>query len=119
MCIVAAKLLWHLLNMTVVGEQSFDGISKQNTRENFFEWTEDIGLITTNAVWYWSMKFNLSTTAAAIFRLSGNDAVTGLILGLHPANESVRYFVATYLIGWSQAKNQPWVTSDTWEKRRN
>ena len=28
---------------------------------------------------------------------------TGLILGLHPANERWRYFVTTSLIGWVQA----------------
>ena len=33
---------------------------------------------------------------------------TGLILGLHPANERRRYFVTTSLIGWAQTKNQPW-----------
>ena len=33
--------------------------------------------------------------------------VTGLILGLHPANERRRYFVMASLIGWVQAKNQP------------
>ena len=31
-----------------------------------------------------------------------------LILGLRPANERRRYFVTTSLIGWAQAKNQPW-----------
>ena len=30
-----------------------------------------------------------------------------LILGLRPANERRRYFVATSLIGWTQACNQP------------
>ena len=29
--------------------------------------------------------------------------VSGLILGLHPANERQRYFVMTHLIGWVQA----------------
>ena len=28
---------------------------------------------------------------------------SGLILGLHPANERRRYFVTTSLIGWTQA----------------
>ena len=28
---------------------------------------------------------------------------TGMILGLHPANERQRYFVITSLIGWVQA----------------
>ena len=32
-----------------------------------------------------------------------NSRVTGLILGLHPANERRRYFVTTSLIGWVQA----------------
>ena len=27
---------------------------------------------------------------------------TGLILGLHPANQKQRYFVTTSLIGWAQ-----------------
>ena len=30
------------------------------------------------------------------------DAGTGLILGLHPANERQRYFVTMSLIGWVQ-----------------
>ena len=33
--------------------------------------------------------------------------LTGLILGLGPANERRRYFV-TCLIGWGQTWNQPW-----------
>ena len=33
----------------------------------------------------------------------------GRILGLHPANWRRRYFVATSLIGWAQAQNQPWI----------
>ena len=33
----------------------------------------------------------------------GSLAHTGLILGLHPANERRRYFVMTSLIGWAQA----------------
>ena len=35
------------------------------------------------------------------------DMMTGLILGLRPANERRRYFVTTSLIGWVQALNQP------------
>ena len=31
-----------------------------------------------------------------------SSAITGLILGLHPANERRRYFVTTSLIGWAQ-----------------
>ena len=31
------------------------------------------------------------------------QSITGLILGLHPANERWRYFVTTSLIGWVQA----------------
>ena len=30
------------------------------------------------------------------------NILTGLILGLHPANERRRYFVTTSLIGWAQ-----------------
>ena len=33
---------------------------------------------------------------------------TGLIVGLHPANERQHYFITTSLIGWAQAYNQPW-----------
>ena len=32
---------------------------------------------------------------------------TGLILGLHPANERRRYFVTTSLIGWGKPRNSP------------
>ena len=33
---------------------------------------------------------------------------SGLILGLHPANERRRYKVTSSLIGWVQTYNQPW-----------
>ena len=33
--------------------------------------------------------------------------ITGLILGLYPANERRRYFVTASLIGWAQTYNQP------------
>ena len=33
--------------------------------------------------------------------------LSGLVLGLRPANERRRYFVTTSLIGWVQAKNRP------------
>ena len=35
-------------------------------------------------------------------------ADSGLILGLHPANERRRYKVTPSLIGWAQTWNQPW-----------
>ena len=35
------------------------------------------------------------------------NAITGLILGLRPANERRCYFVTTSLIGWAQTLNQP------------
>ena len=31
----------------------------------------------------------------------GDNGYTGVILGLHPANEKRRYFVMTSLIGWA------------------
>ena len=34
-------------------------------------------------------------------------SISGLILGLRPANEKWRYFVTTSLIGWVQAQYQP------------
>ena len=34
--------------------------------------------------------------------ISCNMGLTGLILGLRPANERRRYFVTTSLIGWAQ-----------------
>ena len=34
---------------------------------------------------------------------SSTRKVSGLILGLRPANERRRYFVTTSLIGWAQA----------------
>ena len=49
---------------------------------------------------------------------------SGLILGLHPANEKRRCFVTTSLIGWVQAQNQPRNYSnavsvcDTFKQRR-
>ena len=35
------------------------------------------------------------------------DNNSGLILGLHPANERRGYFVTTSLIGWVEAYNHP------------
>ena len=35
--------------------------------------------------------------------LSWHVVTSGLILGLHPANERLRYFVTTSFIGWVQA----------------
>ena len=35
--------------------------------------------------------------------------ISGMILGLRPANERRCYFVTTFLIGWVQAENQPWI----------
>ena len=37
------------------------------------------------------------------------DILAGLIVGLRPANERRLYFVTTYLIGWVQAYNQPYI----------
>ena len=36
---------------------------------------------------------------------------SGLILGLHPGNESRRYKVTPSLIDWAQTKNQPAIES--------
>ena len=38
---------------------------------------------------------------------------SGLVLGLHPANERCSYFATMSLIGWVQAYNQPWY----WKKK--
>ena len=43
-----------------------------------------------------------------IFHCCIRKGESGLILNLHPANESPYYFVTTSLIGWVQASNQPW-----------
>ena len=40
-------------------------------------------------------------------QMSSVVIITGLILGLHPANERRRYKVTPSLIGWAQTKNQP------------
>ena len=47
------------------------------------------------------LSFNVLTSPSA-------SVNTGLIIGLHPANERWRYFVTTSLIGWAQTLNQPW-----------
>ena len=43
------------------------------------------------------------TGGCAVQAENGTMFVTGLILGLCPANERRRYFVTTSLIGWAQA----------------
>ena len=42
-----------------------------------------------------------------LIQISIFDPQSGLILGLHPANERRRYFVMNSLIGWAQILNQP------------
>ena len=38
-----------------------------------------------------------------------NSSFTGLILGLHPANERCRYKVTLSLVGLAQTYKQPWI----------
>ena len=54
---------------------------------------------------YWSIGWiKLILSQGLSVRIVWNMQHTGLILGLHPANERRRYFVTTYLIGWTQAR---------------
>ena len=50
-----------------------------------------------------------SYTKSSMARAGGN--ISGLILGLRPANEKRCYFVTTSFIGWVQAENQPHIGS--------
>ena len=43
-----------------------------------------------------------------------DDGITGLILGLRPANERRRYIVTPSLIGWAQTWNQFWNHYTLW-----
>ena len=43
------------------------------------------------------------------FHHKSDSAISGLILGLHPANERRRFFVMISHIGWVQAQNQLWI----------
>ena len=49
-----------------------------------------------------------------------NDFITGVILGLRPANERRRYFVMTSLVGWVQVQawNQPCYWCQQWYMQR-
>ena len=53
-------------------------------------------------------QMGLSITIYAKYYLI---SYTGLILGLCPVNGKRRNIVATSLISWAQAFNQPWYTS--------
>ena len=58
---------------------------------------------TRSEAFFSSSNSNFVNTAN-IGGLSFSDAwISGLILGLHPANERRCYFVTTSLIGWAQA----------------
>ena len=57
-----------------------------------------------NTSHYLSHYLNLRSHIAWSASLNKDpNMYTGLILGLHPANERRRYFVTTSLIGWTQA----------------
>ena len=61
----------------------------------------------------WKMKIEKDITSFQTWHMSicQEDILevsTGLVLGLHPADERRCYFVTTALIGWVHAQNQPW-----------
>ena len=43
----------------------------------------------------------------------GNETITGLILGLRPANERRHYKWTPFILGWAQTWNQPCIVSST------
>ena len=49
------------------------------------------------------MKLGIIFFLASVAVMSTDFKISGLILGLHPANERRRYFVTASLIGWAQA----------------
>ena len=55
----------------------------------------------------WTFDYNAAYVRAWITSHSLWVYSPGLIVGLRPASERRRYFVATSLIGWAQAYNQP------------
>ena len=56
-------------------------------------------------------SFILTTASNIDETLHSQQALTGLILGLPPANERPRYYVTTSLIGLAQNQNQPWLNT--------
>ena len=47
-------------------------------------------------------------SSSCVWESPSRHLLSGLILGLCPANERQRYFVTTSLIGWMQAQNNTW-----------
>ena len=57
-----------------------------------------------NLISYWHLCVSIGGAREGVRTL-----LTGLILGLHPANETPRCKVMPSLIGWAQTYNQPWL----------
>ena len=61
---------------------------------------------------FWSLGINELTletfTVLVMVVVNIRSWSTGLLLGLHLANERRRYKVTPSLIGWAQTYNQPW-----------
>ena len=54
-----------------------------------------------------SPRLSINWTGSLQSEFEYRHTYSGLIPGLHPANERQRYFVTTSLIGWVQASTQP------------
>ena len=55
--------------------------------------------------------FGIFTQLGITYTRYTTEYITGLILGLHPANERCRNKVTASLICWAQTYNQPWFIS--------
>ena len=74
--------------------------SQRNLEENIFNFSASI--LTTDGLelYMWGSK---ASTSTMMINCESCIYISGLIIGLRPANERRRYCVMTSLIGWAQA----------------
>ena len=59
-------------------------------------------------IWERSLRILQDTYEQSYEEILNRNGSTGMILGLHSANEKRRYKVTPSLIGWAQTYNHPW-----------
>ena len=91
-----------------------------------WHWQSEIGRSDHwNGTGSWSAAGTVPSSTADAISTWRNDmkckyiSMSKLILGLRPANERLRYFVTTSLIGWAQTQNHPCMLTlimSTWSR---
>ena len=112
-----AVLLYHMIKLMPTSFWSNDHCNEMEaTVQTLIQGSSVISCNKTNVnfILRWWLLIKLMQTCnwrndhcnemeATVETLIQGSSITGLILGLHPANERRRYFVTTSLIGWAQA----------------